>query len=93
MSAHRASGVLLQTREEPLVKMVRGHIHEWRKQTAVKGGRGAASLHPLYNRDVSGKHNAPRGVQIFAPRSVNLVNGSGIRMQKLESLPSLIYDF
>jgi len=42
MLAHRASVVLLQTREEPLVKVMGGHIHEWRKQTAVKGRRGAA---------------------------------------------------
>ena len=52
MSAHRASGVLLQTREEPLVKMVRGDIHEWREQTAIKSRRGNTRRARAYTRFV-----------------------------------------
>ena len=59
MSAHCAGGVLLKAREEPLVKMVGGHIHEGRKKTAIKSGGGPASLHAFYHRDVLGT-NAER---------------------------------
>ena len=52
-----------KAREEPLVKVMGGHIHEGRKQSAIKGGGGAAFLHAFYHRDVLGKHNAPGGVQ------------------------------
>ena len=63
--------------------MVRGHIHEWCKQSTIKSRRGAASLHALYYQNVLGKHNAPGGVQVFTPRPVNLIDGGGIGIQKL----------
>ena len=73
--------------------MVRGDIRKWRKQTAIEGRRGAASLHALYYRDVFGEHNASGGVQIFTRRSINLINGGGIRIKKLESFPGRIHGF
>ena len=71
MSAYRASGVLLEAREEPLVKVMGGHIHEGRKQSAINSGGGAASLHAFYHRDVLGKHNAPGGVKALASRPIS----------------------
>ena len=91
MSAHRARGVPLKAREEPLVKVVRGNIHEWRKQSAIKGWGSAASLHALYHRDVLGKHNTPGGVQVFTPLPIGIADSVAIGIIKLQSLPSLIY--
>ena len=45
----RAHSLLLKAREEPLVKVMRGHIRELRKQSAIKGGRGTASLHLFHH--------------------------------------------
>ena len=61
--------------------MVRGDIREWRKQNAIEGRRGAASLHALYYRDVFGEHNASGGVQIFTRRSLTPVDGGSIRLK------------
>ena len=91
MSAHRARGVPLKAREEPLVKVVRGNIHEWRKQSAVEGGGGAASLHPFYHRDVFSKHSAPGGVQASTPLLIGIADSVVIGIIKLQPLPSLIY--
>ena len=40
-SAERANGARLEVQKESLVKMVRGDIHEWRKQSAISGGAGS----------------------------------------------------
>ena len=69
------------------MKVVRGNIHEWRKQSAVEGGGGAASLHPLYHRDVFGKHNAPGGVQAFAPLPIRIADGGAIGIIKTGVAP------
>ena len=73
------------------MKVMGGYIHEWRKQSSVKSGGGAASLHAFYHRDVLGKHNAPSGVQAFAPLSLRIAHGTGAGIQKLQSLPRLIH--
>ena len=75
------------------MKVMRGHIHEWRKQSAIKGGRGSASLHPFHHRDVLGKHDGPGGVQIFASRITSLIGGRSIGIHKMQSLQGLIYGF
>ena len=93
MSAYRASGVLLEAREEPLVKVMGGHIHERRKQSTIKGRGGAASLHAFYYRDVLGKHDAPGGVQALASRAISLTDGGAVGIQKLEPLPGPIDGF
>ena len=73
------------------MKMVRGDIHEWREQSAVKGRGGATSLHTLYHRDVLGKHNAPGGMQALASLPIRIADGTGAGIKKLQSLPGLIH--
>ncbi len=74
------------------MKVMGGNIHEWCKQSAIKGGGCATSLHPLHHRDILGKHKAPSCVQAFTPCPIRIAYGTGIGIQKLESLPGLIYD-